>query len=330
MNFKRKLVLSLSVLLLTGIASEISMAHDENRPPSLGKIGIVDTSEGHHNSEFWNEKLKNGELEISMGIKPGSWADIGTDTWDFIGKDKDGNLYYTIGSGESGKEGKDEKEEKTPRKPNPKKPPKPEDVFVIERVSPSKVKWTRTTYVYDEASNSWKEKVTHGSAELTMSANIYDHQGKQKNAVTTKAGYGVQVDVKTKMIVQGDLTGITITENKGADAVTTYTVNKPKPQPKKIKLQKIDENTFVTGVNPLSKTKAKVIYTDTGMKNGSYLIEVKVFGVSVNGLDLSNMQKLSFAIKGSMYDDSYVRPTDEKKSKNNTGFKKFTAGSGSK
>lgn len=318
MKNQKKIVLFAGIILLVNLFCSHSFAKSKETS-SLKGLGIVNTSGGHYSKDHWNEKIKKGEVTVSHAIKPGSYADVGTNTGTFIGKDAEGNLYYAEGN--YGKEERDRPERD--RIPTPPKPKKPDDSLVLERVNRSKVKWTRTTYTYDEASNSWKANVTYGSAELTMKANIYDHQGKQKNSVTTKSGYGVQVDVKTKMIVQGDQTGITITENKNANAVTMYTVNKPKPQPKKLPLQKIDENTFVTGTNPLSKTKAKVIYTDTAMKNGKYQIEAEVFGVSVNGLDLSNSEKLSFIIQGSMYDDSHVRPTDEKKSKNNTGFKKF-------
>lgn len=90
-------------------------SRDNSKP--IGN-GINHTGEGHYSAEYWQNKIKeNPDMTFNV-VKPGSYADVGTDTGNFVGRDKDGNLIY-VGGDDSKDRDRDDDRDDEPKKPTP-------------------------------------------------------------------------------------------------------------------------------------------------------------------------------------------------------------------
>lgn len=163
-------------------------------------------------------------------------------------------------------------------------------------------------------------------ADIKTDIDIFDRKGEQKNKVVIKSGYGVMLKTKSEITVT-QVSGKWAREPRqkptdatSATATTSYKVDTIMKQPSVLNLDRVGKNEFKTGVNPASKTGAKVIYTDIDLKDGEYELVVRVKGARVDGKELCSVDTVKFKIKGNLHEDSYIRPTDSNKSKNNNTF----------
>lgn len=261
--------------------------------------------------------------------------------------EKNHNGVYTVGEytiyppgdkKDRDKSGNDDKGSSQPSKPAP--PPRPDNEIIIESKDNDTVVWIEREWEFDEPANEWKKVDYKYQVDLITSANIYDADGKQKNKVTVKAGYGIKVDGSSRFEMKqiagtkkDSIAGFTQTLPTKGSVTTEFAVKKNIAQDKTLNLESKGNGSFVTAKNSGSKTGAKVVYTDIAQKDGSYNVVVKLYEAKLSGQVLgehlmSQSNTLSFKIKGSMYEDSYVKPTDSTKNKNNTGFEPITFDNG--
>ena len=79
-----------------------------------------------------------------------------------------------------------------------------------------------------------------------------------------------------------------------------------KSQPKVNYLKSTGQWSYDTPVNPLSKTKSNVIYTDRELEDGKHKIFIEVKNISVAGRYLCTKNFEELTIKGNMYEDYTV------------------------
>lgn len=149
-------------------------------------------------------------------------------------------------------------------------------------------------------------------AKMTTSVSVTDDKGKQKNAVTTKSGYGFKVDTKSTIAVK-QISGAwnrapkqKPTEPNNAQVTTSWKVKKIHKQAQVIKLMSNGKGSFTVPVNSSSKTGAKVIYTDLDLSDGKHSITVRVDGSFIDGKELCTSKVVNINIKGNMYEDYKV------------------------
>ncbi len=156
----------------------------------------------------------------------------------------------------------------------------------------------------------WYDFVYEATMKTTV--NVTDDKGKQKNAVTIKSGYGVKVDTSSSIEVKqisGEWSRAPKqkpSDPKNATVTTSWKVKKIHSQPQVISLVSGGGKTFVTPANPSSETKAKVIYTDIDLKDGTHSMTVRVGGAMIDGKELCNTEVVKIKIKGNMYEDYKV------------------------
>lgn len=328
---KKKLLSILLVTILLLSSSILVFADKDNNGKDSGGMKYDGARSEEHRKD-----IASGDKKSSGKIKPGSWADVGKDTHNYLGTDSEGNLYYATGNGNDKDD--DEKGSSQPSKPAP--PPRPDNEIIIESKDNDTVVWIEREWEFDEGSNSWKPVDYKYQVDLITSANIYDADGKQKNKVTVKAGYGIKVDGSSRFEMKqiagtkkDSIAGFKQTLPTKGSVTTEFAVKKNIAQDKTLNLESKGKGSFVTAKNSGSKTGAKVVYTDIYQKDGSYNVVVKLYEAKLSGQVLgehlmSQSNTLSFKIKGSMYEDSYVKPTDSTKNKNKTGFEPITFDNG--
>ena len=148
-------------------------------------------------------------------------------------------------------------------------------------------------------------------ATMKTTVSVTDDKGQQKNKVKIKSGYGVKVDTKSTISVKqlsGEWTrspNQTPSDPSNATVTTSWKVKKIHNQPQVISLSG-SGGSFTTPTNPSSETKAKVIYTDIDLKDGTHSMTVRVGGAMIDGKELCTSEVVKIKIKGNMYEDYKV------------------------
>ena len=214
--------------------------------------------------------------------------------------------------------------------PPPKQDPKPKGGIVIDDVvgCPSYLTWTEIdhdkvvtseTYFTDSKGKEYKyDKVTwkpHSyryRIDFTTDVKVTDAKGRNLKTNSIKSGYGFKVETKTSYKVSG---------GDGRPHTLELNVKPPKlayeqhdwdmthiykNQPKVNYLKSTGQWSYDTPVNPLSKTKSNVIYTDRELEDGKYKIFIEVKNISVAGRYLCTKNFEEITIKGNMYEDYTV------------------------
>lgn len=331
--FLKILCLLMIILMSSNVAYADRISSETVKGSNIDKKGgdvkkakdAMKTSDNH----------KDFDSGMAMHVGTRKNAD-GSTTRTSIEKDYNGN--YTVREFTTGGTSRDRDREH--ESPDPVVPPKPASEVIIESKDNNTVVWIEREYEYEKPSNSWKPVDYKYQIDLITSANIYDADGKQKNKVTVKAGYGIKVDGSSKFEMKqiagnkkDSTAGFKQTLPTAGTVTTDFAVKKNIAQNKTLNLESKGNGSFVTAKNSGSKTGAKVVYTDIAQKDGKYSVVVKFTNAKLSGpvlgdYEMSDSKTLNFNIKGSMYEDSYVKPTDSTKNKNNTGFEPITFDNG--
>ena len=177
-------------------------------------------------------------------------------------------------------------------------------------------KVTKTKYHTDTKGNAYyydkKSYIPHQyqyRIDFKTDVKLTDAKGRDLKTMPIKSGYGIRVYTNTTYKVTGGngrkaKHTPTIEIPKGAFVMHSWNMTHIyKTQPKTTILERNGNWGFKTPVNPLSKTKSDVIYTDRDMEDGSHKIYVEVTNIKVQGRSLCTKQSETFKIKGNMYED---------------------------
>ena len=332
-SFLKGMCLVMVLLMSSNVAYAVKTSSKTVKERDLNNNKDLKKAKDYMNK---GENKKDFDSGASLNLGTRKNAD-GSTTRSTIEKDHNGN--YTIREYTTGGSSKDrDRDNKKPSEPVV--PPKPASEVIIESKDNNTVVWIEREYEYDKPSNSWKPVDYKYQIDLITSANIYDADGKQQNKVTIKAGYGIKVDGSSKFEMKqiagnkkDSTAGFKQTLPTAGTVTTDFAVKKNIAQNKTLNLESKGNGSFVTAKNSGSKTGAKVVYTDIAQKDGKYSVVVKFTNAKLSGpvlgdYEMSDSKTLNFNIKGSMYEDSYVKPTDSTKNKNNTGFEPITFDNG--
>ena len=214
--------------------------------------------------------------------------------------------------------------------PPPAQDPKPKGGIIIDDVigCPSYLTWTEIdhdkvvkseTYFTDSKGKeykynkvTWKPHKYRYRIDFTTDVTITDAKGRNLKTNSIKSGYGFKVETKTTHKVSG---------GDGRPHTLELNIKTPqlayeqhdwnmthiyKNQPKVNYLKSTGQWSYDTPVNPLSKTKSNVIYTDRELEDGKHKIFIEVKNISVAGRYLCTKNFEELTIKGNMYEDYTV------------------------
>ena len=165
-------------------------------------------------------------------------------------------------------------------------------------------------YKYNKV--TWKPHKYRYRIDFTTDVKITDAKGKNLKTNSIKSGYGFKVETKTTYKVSG---------GDGRPHTLELNIKPPqlayeqhdwnmthiyKTQPKVNYLKSTGQWSYDTPVNPLSKTKSNVIYTDRELEDGKHKIFIEVKNISVAGRYLCTKNFEELTIKGNMYEDYTV------------------------